>query len=112
MRWLAILGLSIALGAVAAAESGSQPPTPRAGELSDPQQGPAAAAKNEASKQNQGTQQNPVFIKVIPPEKTEAERTQETTKENEKSSLDRRLVKLTGSLSVYTGLLFLSLIHI
>jgi hypothetical protein len=67
---------------------------------SQPQQTQQPPTPNQA-----GTEQNPLFIKQIPPEGYEAERAEKAKADREKAELDRKLVKFNDDLANYTLLL-------
>jgi len=81
----------------------SERPSPSAGQQRQTQ--PSAAQQNPAANQ-QAPAQPPIIVNVLPAPKTEAERTEEAREREEKTDLDRRLVKFTADLASYTERLY------
>jgi hypothetical protein len=60
----------------------------------------SAQPQNETSSNDRGTEQSPVVVKVIPPNKTQEEAQQEATDRQEKSTNDGNLVFFTKVLAI------------
>jgi hypothetical protein len=60
--------------------------------------------QQQFSPDNRGTEQTPLVVKTIPPEKSK----DDIQREKEKTELDRKTVQLTGNLVSYTWLLFIA----
>lgn len=80
-----------------------QPPSPSISEKSKPVQPPTHQTENEGSKQNYGTANDPLFIKIVPTEQADNARQQQTKNEDQKASFDRRMADSTEDLAIYTG---------
>jgi hypothetical protein len=65
-------------------------------------QNPSKASQQKATRQERGTEDSPVVVKIIPTEKSKGDLEAEKAKQES----DRQLVKLTGDLANYTKLLF------
>jgi hypothetical protein len=63
---------------------------------------PATTPQQNAAQQDRGTENSPVVVRVIPPEKSQ----DELESEKAKRISDEQIVKLTGDLAWYTKLLF------
>ena len=100
--WRAVLCL-IALMVVGDAMAQSQRPSPRGREQRQTQ--PAPAQQNPATNEQAPALPAPI-INILPPQKTDAERAEEAHERQEKAELDRRLVKLTEDLAIYTARLY------
>jgi hypothetical protein len=93
---------ALLLGLVDGSLGQSQPSSPGSGEQRQTQPGvtqqvPAAVQQPRAP--------TPV-INILPPQKTEQERTQEARERQEKADMDRRLVQFTAALAAYTERLY------
>jgi hypothetical protein len=113
---IAALGVSsIMLAAVAQQQQDApphalQPPSPSAAKVQRPPQHKGGATQQAASPEQHGSEERPLIVKVLPTEKTEDERAQETADRTDKSSADWWLVRLTGALAGVGILQFLALI--
>jgi hypothetical protein len=83
-----------------------QPPTPGAGEVGEPKKAASEQPQNQSAGQDRGAPNDPIFVKIVPPEKTDTERAEDRKKENEKSAIDRSVVRFTEDLATYTAFLF------
>ena len=94
----------------------SNTPPPSGGERSQPQK--QSANPQQGTSPNQyGTEQSPVFIKVLPTKESDAKAAKDADERDQKAELDRKLVEFNGDLAYYTkilaivaGLQFLALI--
>jgi hypothetical protein len=78
----------------------SQPPTPAPAIKSNQPKQPAASRQNQATADERGSKQSPVFIKVLPPEKAYDETADDKTKDLDKSSADWWMVRLTAAIAI------------
>jgi hypothetical protein len=83
----------------------SQQPSPRSGELSQPEQPHSSPSRQNSPNQNRGTAADPFFVELPRTPEREAERARQAAQEQEKSTRDRRLVDLTDRLVIFTALL-------
>jgi hypothetical protein len=72
-------------------------PTPGAPQ---PNQGERGTPQQPSNAETRGTEDRPVVVKVLPTEKTAAERSQEQRDRGEKSASDRWMVRLTAILAI------------
>ena len=88
----------------------SQPPSPSTTQRQQPNQAEGTNTQQNRDAEPRGTEDKPVVVKVLPAEKTAAERTQETQDRSDKASADWWMVRLTAALAVVGVLQFLALI--
>ena len=72
-----------------------QNPSPSTLKPRGPQQQQSPVAQQPANGNNRGTQDAPIFVKRLPPEKAQVEATQEAKDRDEKAANDKNLVKFT-----------------
>lgn len=94
-RFVAILAL---IACVSTAAAQSKRPAPGPSELSDPPQAKSGGATSGPGADQRGTDQAPLIVKVLPAPKTEEETDRDARQEDEKSTADWWMVKLTGAL--------------
>jgi hypothetical protein len=92
------LGLALLLVTVA----------PLWGQTSQQSQSQAQQTQNQPAPDQRGTEQNPFIVKAAP--KNEAEAASDANERQEKSHLDRQLVKYTRYLAIIAALQFLALV--
>ena len=78
----------------------SQTPAPTPGIKRNPPQQPATGAKDQPSGDKRGTEQSPIFIKILPAEKAQDEASNVKTPELDKSSADWWMVRVTAAIAV------------
>jgi len=83
----------------------SQNPSPTALKTSSPQQQQSAPTQQPNSGEDRGSRDFPIFVKQLPPDKTQAEVDQETKDREESATNDRRLVRFTLWLVIATVML-------
>lgn len=72
------------------------------------QQPPARESQQNTAQEQRGTESAPVVVKVITPEKSDADLAKEEAKEKESLAVEERLADLTGDLAGYTKGLFIA----
>jgi hypothetical protein len=71
-------------------------------------QPPPKTSQQNSTQQERGTDNSPVVVKVIPPERSKDDLAREDAKDKEKLAVDSRIASLTGDLAFYTKLLFVA----
>jgi len=71
----------------------------------------AAKAQQAPESDRRGTDQSPLVVKTLVPEKTQAETSQDANDRKEKAANDRHIVYLTGALAAFAFLQFLAYVY-
>ncbi len=88
-----------------------QPPTPSGGHLETrPPPNYPGTPDQPSQAEQRGTEDRPAIVKILPAEKSEAERSQEQQDRLDKASADRWMIRLTGALAIVGVLQFAALI--
>ena len=103
LRAICLLILLLAPQACVLADS--NPPSPSPSENSQPEKKNSEAAPQPSSDDQRGTEKFPIFVKVLPPEKTEQESAQAREDRDTKAAEDQQLVTYSWVLDIVTGIL-------
>jgi hypothetical protein len=87
-----------------------QPPSPSAAQGQQPNQGELANPQQNRETEQRGTEDNPAIVKILPAEKSAAERAEQERDRRQKESTDQWVVRLTLALVAVGVLQFLALI--
>jgi hypothetical protein len=88
----------LAIVIIGTADAQSQPPPPSAGKPGKPPQDQPRRREQPAARDERGTENSPIAVKIIPTPKTETEAAQDKAERDAKATTDRRMVWLTGAL--------------
>lgn len=103
-----VIALALLVSFASVSRGHSQQPAPRGTEGGHGEQAKPTDADKNASTKPAAAAPQPIIVNVAPPQKTEVEAEQDRRDRNDKATLDRRLVDLTGQLSAYTFGLFIA----
>ncbi|SRR6266496_1808502 len=92
MRSLTLVALSLFLV--------SQHPIPTPAEVKEPEQQQSSTTQKSAANDQQGTEQLPLVVKILPSMKTQAEADQDAKDREDKTANERRSLYLTGFLAL------------
>jgi hypothetical protein len=104
LKKLITLAIIILLFAIVA-DVKSQEPSPGPTIRSNPPQIQTSDKQQPPEADKRGTEQSPFVVKTINPQKNQAEIYQEKKEHNEKTAIDRSLVRYTGILAIFTAIL-------
>lgn len=102
---LILLALGLSLSNASLAQNESKTPHPSSREVSLPVQKDSIAREKAVPKDQRGTEQMPLVIKGIPPEKTPEQTAEDRKERGEKTANDRKLTMFTKWQALFAGCL-------
>src|SRR5712691_2328129 len=105
LTMLRILGTAFLLLMFGEVWAQSQQPPPSGSPTNGPPQTQPQTNQQPTATDQSGAEQSPIFVKVIPTPKTDAEATQDAKDREEKSAADWWIVRWTGAVAIFTFVL-------
>lgn len=99
-RLMRRLLVGVILFSITVTIANSQPPTPGVVKPDSPPQSVPAQKSTDAQTEQRGTDQFPLVVKTITPQKTEQEAAEDKTERDNKSAADWWMVRLTGLIAI------------